>query len=194
MGHRELEAALRCEGEAKAQEIWQQVEAEAAKLRLELDQQLETEQQGLQRRITAETEDLLDAARTTAQQQAQLRRLDAEQQLAQRLKMLAEGRLEELSRTGGASLFKQLATEIPDHPWQLVKVHPRDQLAAQELFPQAEVRLSEQIIGGLMVQEPQGKVVIINTLEKRLAHLWADLLPPLMTELRTRVKADETAA
>ncbi len=194
MGHRELEAALRREGEAKAREIWQEVEAEAGKLRLELEQQLKKEQQGLQRRIAIETEGLLDAARTTAQQQAQLRRLEAEQQLAKRLKTLAEGRLGEISRTGGTSLFKQLAVEIPEHPWQLVKVHSRDRRAAQELFPQAEVRPSEQIIGGLMVQDQQGKVMIINTLEKRLAHLWADLLPELMIELRKRVKTDETAA
>lgn len=194
MGQRELETALRRQGETDARAIWQQVEAEASSLRAETEQQLEQDRQSLQNRVRADVADLFEGARSAAQHQAQLNRLAAELQLAQRLKVLAEGLLEDLNRVGGDALFDRLAAEIPDHPWRLVKVHPRDQQAARERFPRAEVVTSEQISGGLVVQDRQGRVVVINTLQKRLTHLWADLLPQLLAELRPGVKSDEAAS
>ncbi len=186
MGHRELEAALRREGESKARAIWQQVEAEAVRLRAEQAERLQREQLNNQQRLSTERAALLEAAQVTAQQRAQRQRLAAEQQLAERLRALAESLLAELSQADGPELFNRLAAEIPEHSWREVRVNPRDTEAARSCFPQSEIQPDADLRGGLIVRDQSGRIMIINTLEKRLAHLWPELLPELMNRFRQR--------
>ena len=50
---------------------------------------------------------------------------------------------------------------------------------------------TEQISGGLKVESPEGRVVIINSLDKRLEHLWPEILPEIMRELRQMKDGNE---
>ncbi len=193
MGQEELIAALRRDGETKARQIWREVEQQAERLRTETAQSLDRQQQVVQERRQKEASTLLEEALVLAHRRAQQCRLETENRLAQRLRNLAEGLLPELADTGGEQLFRQLSREIPNEPWQKVKVAPRDEPVARSCYPKAEITLQESISAGLEVVGDEGRISIINTLEKRLEHLWQHLLPDLLRDLRERA-ADETAA
>lgn len=192
MGQQELEAALRCDGENKAREIWQEVEAKATQLRRENAQTLDLQRQSVAARRQVEISVQREALLSAARKQAQNRRLLAEAALALRLKRLAVGLLEEQASIGGEKLFQFLATELPDYPWQRIRVNHRDEALAQATFPTAEVLSGEGISAGLEVQSDDGRIQIINTLEKRLEHLWQELLPELLKEFRQRAGDNET--
>ena len=191
MAQRELEAALRRDGESKAREIWRSVEAEAECLRSAAAQTLDRQRQAAEEQRQIEINALHDAAFAVARKQAQHSRLAAESTLERRLKQLAEGLLDGLAFSGGAELFARLAAEIPAYPWRQLKIHPRDEIFARAAFPEAEILPSEGITAGLEVLSNDGRIQVINTLEKRLEHLWPELLPELLKELRQMAGDDE---
>ena len=194
MGRRELEAALLRDGEDMARQIWQQAESVAARLREETGQLRARQRSSAGSRWQADSAALREETLTAARRQARQRRLAAESAVAARLQRLAEGLLAELALTGGEGLFLALAGEIPDHPWQQVKVNQRDRSSAKKRFSQAEIQSVEGISAGLEVLSEDGRIRILNSLEKRLEHLWPELLPELLKILRPLAGDDETVA
>ncbi len=192
MTQQELEAALRREGERKTEVIWQTAEAEAEQLRRATAQRIENLRQAeaarRQRQISAGHEAELSAAR----RQAQSCRLRAEAKLAERLRSLAHRLLPELATAGGERLFRALAAELPAYPWRRIKVNPRDTDLAAGTFAGAEILTSAGLSAGLEVESADARIRIINSLEKRLEHLWPVLLPELLKELRPPAGDDET--
>lgn len=118
-----------------------------------------------------------------AQAEAQRLSLAAEARLADRLRALAEPLLAGLAAEHPRALLAELAAELPDVAWQMVTVNPREREAARVLFPRAEIRADPDIGGGLLVCADGGRLCIDNTLEKRLARGWDDLLPALCRDL-----------
>lgn len=189
MGQTELEAALRRDGDDRAREIWAHAENEAERLRSEQKTASEREEHDVNAELETELLLLTTAKQAEAARRAQLLRLEAEAALAERLRELADQQLSKMAAAGGAKLFQALASEIPDHHWQRIQVNLRDQPLVAELYPQAEIEISDEIFGGLIVQTEGGRIQIENTLGKRLHHLWPELLPELMVELR-RIAGD----
>jgi vacuolar-type H+-ATPase subunit E/Vma4 len=192
MTQQELEAALRRDGENEAAEIWRKAEAEAEQLRQTTDQEIDRQRRRLAARrqveITERRAEVLTAARRTAQNC----RLRAEDALARRLHRLATGMLDKLALAGDKQLFRALSAEIPDYPWQLIKVRHSDQTLAHRSFPDAKIEVAAGISAGLEVQSADRRICIINTLECRFEHLWPELLPELFSELRQMAGDDET--
>jgi len=192
VAQQELEAALRRDGEQRAHTIWRKVEGEAECLRRETAQRLEIQRQAVANSRRTEIAALHDNALAAARRQGQNCRLTAEAALAERLQLLAQGLLKELALSGGVALFQALTAEIPAYSWQRVRVARRDAGAARETFPSAEIETDQGISAGLEVESADGRIRIINTLEKRLTHLWPELLPELFRELRPMAGDDET--
>jgi vacuolar-type H+-ATPase subunit E/Vma4 len=194
MGQQELEAALRREGEEKAREIWRTVESEAGRLRCETATVLDRQQQVGALRRNTEVFAVLETARSVARQKAQRSRLVSEDNLVKRLKLLAGQMLETLALLGGENLFSALVDEIPEYDWFQVRVHPRDLELASSRFPTAEIVTTERISGGLQVESLEGRIVIINSLEKRIEHLWPEILPVMLRELRQMKDVNDAVA
>ncbi|MDF1579891.1 MAG: V-type ATP synthase subunit E family protein [Desulfuromonadales bacterium] len=184
MAQQELENALRREGEDQARAIWQRIEMEASQLRDATRQNIEQQRQTAVARWQREANMVHEKALSVARRESRNCRLHAEDALAQRMKTLALELLFELAGAEGSTLFEALAVELPDHPWQQVRVHPRDQEQARKIFPAAEIMADEEISGGLEVVSADARIHICNTLGKRLEHLWPQLLSELMHELR----------
>lgn len=193
MGQAELEAALRRAGDEKARQIWAKAEAELEKLRSEQLVSLKHEQQDAARALDKQISDFGVARRNAAEFRALESRLRAETVLAERLYHLAQQQLEDLAGNGGDALFESLADEIPDHHWTQVQVNSRDLHLARTRFPQAEIEACDDIVAGLIVRAQQGRLQIENTLGKRLQHIWPDLLPQLLKELKVELGDDEAA-
>ncbi len=193
MGQRELEEALRRDGEARAREIWQETEEQAAQVRAEIERQARQLQEAERERLKPVARRLTEEAVAAQAHQARLCRLEAEQHLAARLYELAKSRLAQMALAGGEDLFRRLAGEIPPGDWHLVRVNARDRNLALLCFPQAEVVCAEEISGGLSVEDAAASMTIINHLERRLEHFWPQLLPVLLQDLRRLVDDDEAA-
>lgn len=191
MGQHELEAALRREGDAKIHDIWRQVEKQAEVLRSETSAELDRQQRAEKMRLETDIAAVLEAARADARQKAQRQLLLAENRLVERLKLLARPIIEKLAIQGGQELFMALVDEIPEHNWCRVLVNPRDLELARSSFPSAEIVPTEEISGGLKVDNQESRIIIVNSLEKRLEHLWPELLPDIFKELRLRVDENE---
>jgi V/A-type H+-transporting ATPase subunit E len=103
-------------------------------------------------------------------------------QLADRLYRTAQALLRQPDTGKGDELFVALAGELPDFPWETVKVNSRDKEAASSRFPKAKLIVDDAnaIRGGLEVSGENGAIRIINTLEKRLERMWPELLPELI--------------
>lgn len=193
MGQAELEAALRREGDQKARQIWVKAETELEKLRSDQQADLNRERQDAVRLLEKQIMEIGLVRRHAAEFQALQLRLQAETLLAERLYCLAQLQLPDLAASGGTELFQALAAEIPDHHWNHILVNSRDLVLAQGRFPQAEIEVCDDIVAGLIVRAQEGRLQIENTLEKRLQHVWPDLLPQLLAELRKGLGDDETA-
>lgn len=118
-----------------------------------------------------------------SRRQALAERLAGEERLQQRLYGLARQLLGELAEQEAATLLGALARELPAAAWQQVTVNPREAESARRLFPQAELQLDADLDGGLRVASAGGRILVDNTLEKRLQRGWPDLLPALLREL-----------
>lgn len=194
MARQELEAALRRQGEEKAREIWRSAERSARQLRDETGAKLRESRDKSRLRQEGEASRLVDDAGASARFRARLQRLAVEQRLVDRLRGLAATLLPQLAEAGGEQLFGALAAELPEFDWSLVKVNRRDAGPARDRFKTAEISIDEGISGGLEAQDDEGRLVVTNTLEKRLEQLWPELLPVMLKELRKRIDDDGTAA
>lgn len=193
MGQRELEAALRQEGEVNVRKVWQEAELEAKRIRDETEERIRALEAAGRSRREAETGRLIEESESAAQRQARKRCLTVETGMLERLRRLAVGMLPQLAGSRQESLFSALADEVPPFSWRLVKVHPRDEEQARQRFAGARIVADDRTSGGLEVQDEEGRVTIVNTLEKRLENIWAQLAPELLKKVRQRAGDDETA-
>ena len=184
MAQQELEARLRREGEEEARIIWHAAESAAAQLRRDAALSIDLQRQATAVRLQADNSVLREALQSAARKQAQSCRLQAEETLSERLKVASQQLLKELAHAGGTALFQALAAEIPAYPWQQVRVNPRDDVAARNAFPTATIVTDKGISAGLEAESTDKRIRIINTLEKRLEHIWPELLPELFKEIR----------
>lgn len=114
-------------------------------------------------------------------------RLASEKTLSERLLLAARASLARLRHDGYPTVFEQLALELPALPWKIVRVNPADVDLARKHVRDAEIVPMESITGGLEAAVADGSVRAVNTYEKRLELLWADLLPLLIRDVYQEV-------
>jgi V/A-type H+/Na+-transporting ATPase subunit E len=182
MGSEELLAALRSEAEEKTRIIRQEAAAETARLKAEaaaglarLGEKLLQEQA---RTIAAEESAIL----AEAERSARRTRLAAAEKLAEKLYELARKLLPRLREKEYPRIFSLLAAELPPIEWQTLRVNPADAERAADLFPRALIVPDSAICGGMEALADEGRIRVINTLEKRLERGWPELLPVLIEE------------
>lgn len=66
-----------------------------------------------------------------------------------------------------------------------MRVNPADGERAAVLFPGARIETDPAISGGMEAITEGGRMRVVNTLEKRLARGWPDILPHLLAEAAT---------
>jgi V/A-type H+/Na+-transporting ATPase subunit E len=180
MGHRELVASLRREGEEKMSAIRQTAEAEAERIKGEATAvRLAARDDFAKRRAEAmavESERVLGEAR----RRAALIKLEAENSLAERLRVLAFGSLAVLRDDRYTERFTLLIEELPPCNWETILVNPADRDLARSCFPDARIEADGGISGGMKAATAGGRMTVDNTFEKRLERSWPELVTPLM--------------
>jgi len=183
MSRETLLAALRRDAQQLLDELAARGKEQAAALAREGEERL-VEMQAKEERRRVELAALeRQTALARSRHQALAARLAGEERLQQRLFALARQLLAELATEDSARLLAALAEEIPAAEWHTATVHPRDEEDARRHFPQAQVSGDAAVSGGVRVADRSGRIVVDNTLEKRLARGWPELLPALLREL-----------
>lgn len=174
---------LRVRGREQIAAIRQAARAEIDNLRAAAAARLATEENRC--RLTARQSSATVRRRlaVTARRQASVRATQAEQELDRRLYAQAQALLRELVTGDRAGILADLAAEIPAGDWRTITVHPQDRAAARRIFPGAEIVTDAEISGGLVAGGKDGRVTVINTLEKRLERFWPLLAPEIIREV-----------
>lgn len=193
MSYQELIAALRKEADETVEELWREARAEAARAGEEQAAVLERlRRESLARRSAAAGESAREVL-GEAEREAQRVRLAALRDLSERLAALGGALLDRVREERDEGLLEALVRELPPHVWETVRVNPANAQAARRLFPGAEVVPDPAIRGGLRVGGDGGRIRVDNTLEKRLARGWPELLPRLIASARREAKPDDVA-
>ncbi len=175
---------LRAVGEEKVCAIWQQAEAEVQAYQKEKEAALAEERKRCRLQGQQALVEFGRGLMVAAEEKAWLRRSEAEAQLAERLYHLAQKELDWLREQCGSRLLSACAKELPQAEWKQLRVSESEVAFARTLFPEAEVAGDRSISGGLVAESGDGRVTVINTLEKRLERAWPRILPGFFRTLR----------
>jgi vacuolar-type H+-ATPase subunit E/Vma4 len=182
MGHEELIASLRKEGEEKVQAVRDAAGVEVENIREETAGKIERLREEFRKKEARLTKTQEDDILSAAEKNARVIMLAAEKSLSDRLFHLSLTRLPELRRDGYENIFSALAGEIPSARWDEVRVHPSDAGMARRYFPDAGIVPDDDISGGFEAATENRRRHIINTFEKRLERAWEEILPLLVID------------
>ncbi len=180
MGYKELTAELQREAEEKIAEMWRHAGERVSRAREETAAEMEGLRKASAGKQTAAEEEATRDILSVAERQVLETRLAGLQELSGRLHEMAVSQLAVLRMHRYEELFAALVWELPEFPWQTVKVNAADMELARRHFPAAEIAAGEGICGGMEVFSEDGRICVVNTLEKRLERGWPDLLPDLI--------------
>lgn len=174
---------LRALGEEKVRVLWEQAEGEVQRHTAEAESALAEERKRCRLEGEHALQELGRRLMREAEEQAWLRQAKAETALAERLYDLARKELPWLREHCGDKLLPTLAKELPRGEWGLVRVSENEAAQARALFPTARIEGDLRLAGGLVAQSADGKISVVNTLEKRLERAWPRLLPEFFRTL-----------
>ncbi len=183
MGRAELIESLRSKAAEDVQALWADARARAEAYRADLAKSRELRRAQQAEAAAAAASRLADEATAEARHQARELRARAVLALAERLERLAFAELPRLRGQGGEALFAALAEELPPRTWDRIRVNPADASRARSRFPQTSVVSDAGVSGGLEAEAEDGRVLVSNTLDTRLATAWPDIVPELVAGL-----------
>lgn len=183
MGAGELLAALRDEGERKAEAIREKADDEARQLRDEAAERLARTRERLAAASESAVEADMHSRHAEAERAARLLLLAGHDRLARRLWELSLGLLPSLRGDAYPEIFASLAGDLPPREWDRIRVSPADLELARGHFPGARIEPAPAISGGLEAATRGGELQVIDTFEKRLERGWPELLPLILNEV-----------
>jgi len=192
MGYRDLIIHIQKEGEEKIRQLWSDVERKAEHIRKQAFHRAEAIRNAYKEEQRSNAREQEETIISDARRKAGAIRLSAEKDLAERLYDLSLSLLDTLRNDTYKDVFISLCSEIPASDWSKVRVNPRDEAPARGFFPDARLVKDDSIFGGMAVMSSEEKILVINTLEKRLEKAWEDILPLLMNDTHRELPDDET--
>ena len=190
MGEQELRAALRDKARERISTLWQEAEAAVAARRARQAAERQAERDTLAKRMAVTLADERRKVLFAADMAARQQQLAALAGLDGRLHTLA---LEQLAAASGELRRRQwqaMAGELPAMAWGQVNVHPADAGLARATFPGAEVAGDAALTGGVVAESADGRIVVDNSLARRLARAWPDVLTAVLAAVREELDRD----
>ncbi len=172
----ELVAMLEKESAAEIERVLADAKARAAQVEAEARAAAQADVEAQRRRLEAERNAALAKAQSSAQVQAAALVLRTKDQAMADVFAQAEHELRRLQQDGPRyaatlrGLIREAARGLPGHI--VIEVHPEDrQTVAQvvrELGLDAEIRVADDVRGGVRVATPDRRLIVENTLASRI--------------------------
>jgi V/A-type H+-transporting ATPase subunit E len=182
MNCEELIEALWLEAEKKIATIIRETGEVETRINKEALLRINRLREDSQHRCSSASKKRTEETLSEAEKKARLINIAEDLKLAERLYRMSQASLCKLRNRDYQGSFRIMAEELPPLPWMTVRVNPEDAGLAQEHFPEAGIIIDDNISGGMDVMTDDGKIRVINTLEKRLERAWGDILPHIMKE------------
>ena len=182
MNCEELIESLWQEAEKKIVAIIRETGEEETRINKEALLRINRLREDSQQRCLAASEKRTEETLSEAKKKARLINIAEDVRLSERLYRISHASLRMLRNRDYQSSFSIISKELPPLGWKTVRVNSEDAGIAQEHFPEAGIITDNRISGGMDVMTDDGKIRVINTLEKRLERAWEDILPHIMKE------------
>lgn len=192
MAHAALIDAVQQQTAAAIAALWAEVRADAGRCRSEADRFIEQQADQHAARLRDATAASAREAAADAARRSRAIRAAAKAAVADRLRVLAGACLADLRDHAYAERFRVLAAELPNRRWARVTVHPDDAALAHAQFPGADVLADAAITGGMVAADDE--LSVDNSLERRLAAAWPELVPAVMTVVLHLISHSHAAA
>lgn len=189
MGVELLLEDLRRKSEQRVAAIRRQAENAAAALRTEQEKELAAARNLLMQQRGEVERAVAEPIIRAAEIQALRIQDDACRELAERLQVLATEELARVRQAEYPVIFAAMTAELPDGPWDEVRVNPQDLALARPYFPGAEIKGDPALIGGFIAESNGGSFRVISTLERRLELAWPFALPMLLRQIEEELHA-----
>jgi V/A-type H+-transporting ATPase subunit E len=178
----ELIASLWQKAEERIGAIIRETQEEEAKIEQDTVQRIGRLREEGEMRCSSEAGKRSEEILSSAEKEARMIIIAEKRRLSERLYRISLSSLPGLGSRGRSDMFRNLAAELPPLGWKTVRVNTADTEIAREHFPGAEIIADAGVSGGMEVISQDGKVRVINTLEKRLERAWGEIMPALMKE------------
>ena len=182
MNCEELIESLWQEAEKKISAIIRETDEEEARVTKEALLRINRLREDSQLHCSSARRKQTEATLSEAEKKARLINIAEDLMLSGRLYRISRASLRMLRNSDYQGSFRLMLEELPPLDWKTVRVNPEDAGLAQEHFPEAGIIIDDNISGGMDVMTDDGKIRVINTLEKRLERAWGDILPHIMKE------------
>ena len=182
MNCEELIESLWQEAEKKISEIIRETDEEENRIAKEALLRISRLREDSQQRCASESEKRTEETLSEVERKARLINIEEDLKLSERLYRISKASLSILRNLDYQVSFRNMAAELPPLSWKTVRVNPEDAGLSLEQFPEAGIITDNSISGGMDVMSDEGKIRVINTLEKRLERAWGDILPLIMKE------------
>ena len=187
MNCEELIGSLWQEAEKKIGALIRETDEEEARIAREALLRINRLREDSQIRCSSAARKRSEETLSEAEKKARLISIAEDLRLSERLYRISHASLHKLRERNYQSSFGLMVEELPPLDWKTVRVNPEDAGLAQEHFPEAGIITDDTITGGMEVMTDDGKIRVINTLEKRLERAWGDILPHIMKEFHETV-------
>ena len=183
MGLEELLNSLRKNEQTQIEDIWQQARNEADSIRRQTAEAISRISEEHAEQLAAACQKSVRTIFAESQIKAREKRLLAYLDLDKALRAAAEKQLPLIQENNREDLFELLVGELPHAQWEKIAVSPTDLELATKFFDKNIIYADTNISGGLLAFCGDGKIVIDNTLEKRLERKWSQILPELIRRI-----------
>lgn len=187
MNCEELIGSLWQEAEKKISAIIREAGEEETRINKEALLRISRLREESQQRCSLASARQTEEALSEAEKKARLINFEEDLRQAERLYRISHASLRKLRNRDYQGSFRLMLKELPPLDWETVRVNPEDTGLAQEHFPKAGIIPDDNISGGMDVMTADGKIRVINTLEKRLERAWGDILPHMIKEFHETV-------
>lgn len=193
MGYRELIDSLRKETDDKVRQLWSEAEAEAEKIRADVQTRSAHLREAYQKDLAQAVREREESVLKEVEGRVRIMKLSDEKALSERLFPIALSCLHELRSERYHDLFTALVKDLPPVQPDEVRVHPEDVQVAGEHFPHSRIVSDKRISGGMEIIMQGGTICIDNTFEKRLERSWEDLLPFIIRDIHNEAAHEKTS-
>ena len=193
MGLDELINTLRKNEQQQTDDIWQAVKSEAEALRKQVAEAIADTTKNHADQLASACQKSMRSIFSDTEIKTRKKKLFAYQALDQALRNAAVMNLPALRDKNYHKVFADLVGELPQRQWEEIVVNPADVEEAAKFFGADIIHSDPAISGGLIAAAVNGKIIVDNTFEKRLARKWLDILPAMITEFEKRYEKSGSA-